>query len=290
MNRYSTRVTKLARAYCAAEAAVIASFFSRPRRNKDHLRWLRAQAFKEYSAIKPIFTALAKLYPHIDKGIDRHDFEELTEKLADETKHARLVMDLLEDLGNKKVSCADLLWLPADKRLARIRARYSKSYATLLHGAGAIRAPEIRRTDEALERAAITLTEGGGGALYRVCSRLKKRGAEGKIARVFGEILRDETAHKDSGARSLKSLVGTEAAFLRVAEIVSQISRQRLRMRNEQFGFPLSEAEVRALDRSAWSSTGKPVAPSITPVGRNPEQEPPAKSGARVEGSRRAAP
>ena len=37
--------------------------------------------------------------------------------------------------------------------------------------------------------------------------------------------------------------------------------------------------------RSKWSPTGKPVAPSSTPVGRNPEQEPPAKAGARVEGS-----
>jgi len=34
-----------------------------------------------------------------------------------------------------------------------------------------------------------------------------------------------------------------------------------------------------------WSPTGKPVAPSGTPVGRNPEQEPPAKAGARVDGS-----
>ena len=34
-----------------------------------------------------------------------------------------------------------------------------------------------------------------------------------------------------------------------------------------------------------WSPTGKPVAPSTTPVGRNPEQDPPAKAGDRVEGS-----
>jgi hypothetical protein len=197
---------------------------------------------------------LSKLYPEIDRGIDRHDFEELTEKLADETKHARLVMDLLEEICGQKVTFADLLWLPADKRLARIRARYSKSYATLLHGAGAIRAPEIRRKDEALERAAITLTEGGGGALYRVCSRLKKRGAEGKIARVFGEILRDETAHKDSGARSLARLVKTKAAFQRAARLISEVSGQRLRMRNEQFGFPLGEAEVKTLDQRARQS------------------------------------
>jgi len=34
-----------------------------------------------------------------------------------------------------------------------------------------------------------------------------------------------------------------------------------------------------------WSPTGKPVAPSTKPVGRNPEREPPARAGARVEGS-----
>jgi predicted Zn finger-like uncharacterized protein len=34
-----------------------------------------------------------------------------------------------------------------------------------------------------------------------------------------------------------------------------------------------------------WIPTGKPVAPSSTPAGRNPEQEPPAKARARVEGS-----
>ncbi|HYA29306.1 MAG TPA: hypothetical protein VEI95_10855, partial [Acidobacteriota bacterium] len=86
MNRYARQLTQLAADYRAAEEAVVRAFFAKPRRKQDHLRWLRAQAFKEYSAIKPIFTALAKLYPQIDRGIDRHDYEELTEKLADETK------------------------------------------------------------------------------------------------------------------------------------------------------------------------------------------------------------
>src|SRR5713226_196021 len=143
MNDYVKPLTKLARAYRAAEEAIVSAFFAEPRKKNDHLRWLRAQAFKEYSAIKPIFTALAKLYPEIDREIDRHDFEELTEKLADETKHARLVMDLLEEISGRKVTFADLVWLPEDRKLSRIRARYSKSYATLLHGSGVIRTKEI---------------------------------------------------------------------------------------------------------------------------------------------------
>ena len=251
VNRYVKQLNKLAERYRAAEVTIITAFFRERRRKQDHLRWLSAQAYKEYSAIKPIFSALAKLYPDVDRGIDRHDFEELTEKLADETKHARLVMDLLEEVRRKKTTFADLLWLPEDKKLAKIRGRYSASLATLLHGAGSIKTKEIRRRDEALERAAITLTEGGGGALYLVCSELKRSGFEGKIARAFKEILTDETAHKDAGGRSLDGLITSRAAFERAARIIAEVSSQRLRMRNEQFGFPLSEAEISALDRRA---------------------------------------
>ena len=256
MNRNLQKLTKLAAAYRVAEEAIVHAFFAKPRKRTDHIRWLRAQAFKEYSAIKPIFTALAKLYPEIDRTIDRHDYEELTEKLADETKHARLVMDLLQHLSGRKVAFKDLLWLPEDKKLAKIRARYSPSYATLLHGSGKISAKEIRRQDESLERAAITLTEGGGGALYQVCSKLKKTGAEGKIAEVFHEILRDEVGHKDSGGRALAPLVKSQAAFERAAKIISEVSGQRLRMRNEQFGFPLNRHELIALEQRAHRSAG----------------------------------
>jgi rubrerythrin len=258
MTFYVKQLTRLAKAYTAAERAVIAAFFNKPRNRTDHFRWLRAQAFKEYSAIKPIFTALAKLYPKIDRGVDRHDYEELTEKLADETKHARLVMDLLEHLSGKKVAFKDVLWLPEDKKLAKIRARYSPSYATLLHGSGKISAKEIRRQDESLERAAITLTEGGGGALYQVCSKLKKTGAEGKIAKVFHEILLDEVGHKDSGGRALAPLVKSQAAFERAAKIICEVSGQRLRMRNEQFGFPLSKSQLTELARRAQQAANGP--------------------------------
>jgi rubrerythrin len=249
MNHYARELARLAQTYRDAEAHIVASFFQRPRDPKDHLRWLRAQAFKEYSAIKPIFTALARLYPEIDRTIDRRQFEELTEKLADETRHARMVMDLLEEISGKKISAADLLWLPGDRKLAKVRGRYSKSYAVLLHGAGTVKAKDLRRQDEQLERAAITLTEGGGGALYQVCSRLNRNRFERKIAGIFKEILRDELEHKDAGADSLARLIKNRNSFKRAAAIVTAVSRQRLRMRNEQFGFPLSERDVNALER-----------------------------------------
>lgn len=249
MNSYVKKLTQLSRAYAGAERAVIAAFFAKPRKPMDHLRWLKAQGFKEYSAIKPIIAALTALYPDVDRGIERQDYAELTEKLADETRHARLVMDLLEAMTGKKITPRALLWLPQDRKLARVRAKYSKSLARLLHGSGKVRSKEIRRKDQALERAAITLTEGGGGALYQVCSRLKKRGLEERIAKVFREILRDEIGHKDTGAQALAKLIRDEASFRRAAKIIVEVSAQRLRMRNEQFGFPLNRSELAALDK-----------------------------------------
>lgn len=251
MNTYPKVLTSLARAYADAERAVIAAFFKKPRKPTDHVRWLKAQGFKEYSAIKPILDALAALYPKIGSGVERHAYAELTEKLADETRHAQLVMDLLQEITGKTVHPKDLTWLPEDKKLAKVRAKYSKSYATLLHGSGRVRSQEIRRQDESLERAAITLTEGGGGALYLVCSQLKKTGVEGKIAKVFREILLDEVGHKDSGGNALAPLVNDRQAFERAAQIISEVSQQRLRMRNEQFGFPLTREQLLALAQRA---------------------------------------
>lgn len=254
MTTYIEQLTRLAKAYAAAEAEVIAAFFKRPRKPTDHLRWLKAQGFKEFSAVKPILDALAALYPKIDRGTSRHDYAELTEKLADETKHARLVMDLIEEISGRRTTPRDLTWLAEDRKLAKVRARYSKSYATLLHGSGKVSSKEIKRRDENLERAAITLTEGGGGALYLVCSKLKKTGIEAKIARAFHEILLDEVGHKDSGGRALGGQIKNAADCRRAAAIISAVCGQRLRMRNEQFGFPLSKMQLAELDRRAQAA------------------------------------
>ena len=68
----------------------------------------------------------------------------------------------------------------------------------------------------------------------------------------------DETAHKDAGAHSLASLVKTRAAFERAARIICEISSQRLRMRNEQFGFPLNEDEIKVLEQRAREAATHP--------------------------------
>lgn len=247
MMDYGKALERLAEGYGKAEREVVATYFAAPHTPEDHVPWLKAQAFKEYSAIQPLVHALDKLYPQLDRQVDRHDYEELCHKLGDEMSHARLIMDFLEELTGERLTQKDLTWLPEDRKLAEVRARYSRSYAGLLHGSERITTSEIQRRDEALERAAITLTEGGGGALYEVCRHLKGNRANRRIASIFGRIHRDETKHSD--ANELEALVRTRKAHDRARRIIADVSSQRLRMRNEQFGFPLGRGELRTLER-----------------------------------------
>ncbi len=251
---YVARLKRLARTYRAAETRIVNAYFASARGKSEHLRWLRAQAFKEYATIRPTFTALAKLYPEVDRGVDRHDFEGLTEKLAHETKHARLVMDLLEEIYGKRVTFAHLLWLPQDRKLARIRARYAKGRAGFVAGSKKTITPPAKTRREEIERAAVALTEGGGRALYKVCSKLKRQGIETQIARVFQEILLHKVSHKAPTDRALALLIADEASFQRAVQIICEVSSQRLRMRNEQFGFPLRVDALLALQKHARSS------------------------------------
>lgn len=254
MQSYYRALRRLADRYRDAEKRIVRSYFRIRRRPREHIRWLKAQGFKEHAAIRPLLNILKVLHGRIDREVDRREFEEIAEKLAEETKHARLVMDLIEEIGGEKIYPRDLVWLPEDKKLARVRARYSKTLAALLHGSNPPSDKEMRRRDEEIERAAVTLTEGGGGALYEVCVGLGKGMAEKKIAAAFKAIHADEKNHKDAGARRLARLLRGRRDYERAAEIVCEVSAQRLRMRNEQFGFPLSDAELRELERRCRAS------------------------------------
>ena len=68
---------------------------------------------------------------------------------------------------------------------------------------------------------------------------------------MFHEILLDEVEHKNSGARALDGQIKNDSDCKRAAEIIAAVSRQRLRMRNEQFSFPLNKIQLAELDRRA---------------------------------------
>ena len=240
---------RLAQGYADAERAIVA-FFKKPRKRRTTCAGSKPKASK--NTRRSSRSSMPWRFIRSRLGIDRHDYAELTEKLADETKHARLVMDLLQEISGKKDRAAGS-HLAARGSQARQGAR--QVLQELRHTAawlGQIEFQRNQRKDEDLERAAITLTEGGGGALYLVCSRLKKAGIEAKIARVFREILLDEVGHKDSGARALGAQIATDRR--RAAEIVARCAASGCTCATSSSAFPMSEKEVQALDKRAGST------------------------------------
>ena len=54
----------------------------------------------------------------------------------------------------------------------------------------------------------------------------------------------DEVDHAAHGADNLNAVAGTEEDWTLAKEMVTEISMQRLRMRNEEFGFPLTDERL----------------------------------------------
>ena len=68
-----------------------------------------------------------------------------------------------------------------------------------------------------------------------------------QVAKAFSEIFDDEVEHQESGAEDLERVAKTEEAWEKAGHMVQQICQQRLRMRNEQFGFPISDERLREI-------------------------------------------
>jgi hypothetical protein len=80
--------------------------------------------------------------------------------------------------------------------------------------------------------------------MFQVLSRLEGGELERKIAAVFTVIAREEIPHGPMEIHALARHADSEAAWARVRMIVRAISRQRLLMRNEMFGFPIGPARL----------------------------------------------
>ena len=110
-----------------------------------------------------------------------------------------------------------------------------------------------------LDRASVAFTEGGGGAMFWELSRISGGALEHRIAAIFKEIYQDELSHGWPHLEEIARHARCEADWLRAEAIICDISRQRLRMRNEMFGHSLATTRVREIDEGRiepWMAPG----------------------------------
>lgn len=238
------RLIGVAEPLWAGEAEVVRTYWGSPVRTLEtDLLWLARQASKEFNGsgaaefenlgvfMGPV-TELLQMFPEIDRGVSRHEAFERIEMLSEEFSHYMAFADVHDEIrpaGTPPLNPHHVV--PWDEDVALNACRHT---AMAVHG-------EIGRR-------ATKFSEGGYCTLFREGMRLAGRGgADDLIAAACGEIYDDEFGHMLSGIVGLDDSLLSDGDWSLMTELVVQILRHRVHMRNGEFSCPLAPERVAAI-------------------------------------------
>jgi hypothetical protein len=215
--------------YRAGEAEVAAASFQSPRTKEEHLRWLKSQMVRELGWPDGRLTRVMEAYKEVEKETDRHLVHDLLINAEEEYSHYVVLADIAEELAGKRITPEEIEYnreLPEWKALAAVRTRQGE-----------------------WDAAVSGFHEGGGLGIYSTCMHLKPLEGDPyreKFAQAMAMIYGDEVGHAAQGFRAVVRIAATAAdeQWQQVLEKAEAVGYHRARMRNEQFGFPLSEARI----------------------------------------------
>ena len=224
--------------YWEAEGEIARRFYARAS-DDDHIFYLKAQLWKELNPVDGYFNGLhrelavlVECFPEVDKTIPRREFHFRLTQLADEFNHYALLADVFEHLAGRPISPDDTVQLPEEKKLGDLRRSYVQS-------------------GEAIERAAVGFTEGGGARLFREGAKLAGGALNEMTARAMQVIYDDERDHYKEMAREAVSLIAGESELARMTDAIRAISAQRVSMRREMFRGAMTGDEADAFVAAA---------------------------------------
>ncbi len=247
VNSSLRRVIAAAAPLWAGEAEVVATYFrSRERTPQTDLLWLKRQCFKEFwgsgvarfdrgGIVPGSLRRLAEQSENVDRSITRHEFLDALETVRAEFSHYTYFADLHDRLrpeGAPKLHPGMLEEWPEEKELTALRFRHREAYG-------------------AIGMRACKTSEGGYCTLFAEGMKLAGRpGVDGLIAQACSKVYEDEFAHMLSGIAGIAEDEGlSEPDWKLVERLLVEQLEQRIRMRNAQFSYPLSQARVQAIYR-----------------------------------------
>lgn len=228
----------IAAPYWAGEYEVVHTFFRWPRAKEEHIHWLRAQCWKEFwgtldgesiSIAERSLNRLRDLTRDLNSQAARHEFLHVAEELYEEFHHYSALADILDDLEGRHVRPDELASVPEDQKLTALRA-------------------DIARDEGELGAFINKFSEGGGSSMYRAGMDIQGGPLEQRMAQAFHIIYDDEVDHMKTGAEGLRRVVKTSEEWEKCKRLVREVMRQRVRMRNDMFGNPLSEERLAEID------------------------------------------
>jgi hypothetical protein len=246
MNSSLRRVIETATPLWAGEAELVRTYWTSPRRSTEtDLLWLRRQCFKEFwgsgvtkfdqgGVVPGSLRRLSEQTANIDTGIDRHEFLDALEGVKAEFSHYTYFADVYDSVrpkGTPKLHPRMLEEWPEEKELTALRFRHREA-----HGAVGMRACKT--------------SEGGYCTLFSEGMKLLGRpGIDGMIAQACAKVYDDEFGHMLSGISGTEKEGLSESDWKLLEKLLLEQLRQRIRMRNAQFSYPLPEERVQAIYR-----------------------------------------
>ena len=230
--------------YWAGEAEVAAAFFSRPHTAEEHLPWLKSQMVRELGWPDGRLGRLLEAYKNVERDTERHAVHTLFQTAEEEYSHYVFLADVAEAAAGRRILPEEIMYnkdLPAWQALDKVRTR-GADWDSAVSG----------------------FHEGGGLGIYHTCMQLEPSDADpfrAQIAAAMGMIYEDEIEHAARGFRDVVRIAATtsDEMWQQVQEKVELVGYHRVRMRNEQFGFPISEERIEEI------SDGK-IPPYIPPL------------------------
>ena len=237
--------------YWAAEAETCRSYFQSPDRTRETDRaWLAKQCFKEVwgsgltakgdggAILQEFSRRLIDLFPRIDVDVDRREALEVAEALHEEFEHYCLFADAYDAMaapGEAKITPMALRghdW-KGDDDLSELRRRHRAEHGEL--GWRSTRFTEGGYCTLLSEGAALAADPDGQDGRNRL------------IAEACQPVYDDEFLHMLYGIGSIEDDPLSDQDWDLFSELALAQLRLRAPMRNEQFGFPVSDARMDAM-------------------------------------------
>ena len=221
--------------FWAGEAEVFRSYWDSPIRTREtDLLWLSRQCHKEFwDGVSEPFDQLNAALGQIDRGRDRGEVLEIARRVYEELSHYCAFADAYDAIRkegepalNPQMLKTQGSW-PENAELGRVRAEHTSK-----HGGLGLRAHYF--------------TEGGYCTLFSEGEKLRGRGGtDDLIADACSKVYVDEFEHMLQGIAGLEEEGLSEADWSLFTELTVEQMKCRIRMRNAQFSYPLSEDRVR---------------------------------------------
>ncbi|MDE0354848.1 MAG: hypothetical protein OXK20_04205 [Deltaproteobacteria bacterium] len=234
----------------AGEAEVVRVYFSNPRTREDDLHWLKLQAARELGTVERLIETLPADLARIEKAVGRDSFEASTRSVYEEARHYRLLADIMEQIAGERPDPKELLALSGcqSERRGHPDLPAMSAEIEVTH--------RLLETHGELAEVALGFSEGAGAAMFYMGNRLLELpytsysggAVEKAIAQAMGVIFHDEMRHGPVHIPHIARAIRNDEDLATARHIITEKAIAHLRLRNETFGNPLTEARMAEID------------------------------------------